>query len=108
MESITPAAAVDATAAEQNPTFEWCTVDEVARVARVSSRHVRRDVRLGLLRAAIVDRRGTLRIHRNWIRIWLEGLADERAFAKPSDASRSRVCDFKRTAAADRNGDCSE
>jgi hypothetical protein len=57
---------------------DWLKVGELARIARVSERRVHQAVRDGELRAAVVDRRGTLRIHRRLGHSWLERLADRR------------------------------
>lgn len=54
----------------------WRSAAECAEVARVSARRIHRAIREGELRAAVVDARGTRRIHDSWLFQWLEGLAD--------------------------------
>ena len=104
MDIVSPAA-VAAEASPADKVIEWCTAAEVAAMARTSQRRVHQAVRRGELRAATVDARGTLRIHRSWVRQWLEQLADRTsAPACSPDGRRSNVRDFKAAAANDRNG----
>jgi hypothetical protein len=102
------AAASDAAPAERTSEREWLSAKEVAKLFRVSERRVHQAVRAGELRAAILDSRGRIVCHRNWARSWIEQLADRSASANPPGGQPSTVHDFKRAAAGDRNGDCSE
>src|SRR5688500_17731225 len=100
-------AAVDvhSTSAADNFTREWCTAAEAASIARVSTRRVHAAVHAGQLRAAVVDARGTVRVHRNWIAAWLERLADEHPSANQPSGRLSLVSARSTDDAPDRNGD---
>jgi excisionase family DNA binding protein len=69
---------------------DWLSVRQAAAIPRCSERRIHDAVRAGELRAAAIDGRGTLRIHRRWLRAWLEKLAD-------------RGVDRKSAAAGERN-----
>lgn len=68
------AAAVHDTAPAHN-NGDWLTVREAGAIARVSSRRIHAAVRRGELRAACVDGRGRLVLHRVWVNRWLSQLA---------------------------------
>jgi hypothetical protein len=80
MESVQPAAATDVAPAERSSEHEWLTAAEVGELVRVSQRRVHLAVRRGELRAAIVDRRGSIRVHVNWAFHWLALLSVECQF----------------------------
>ena len=54
---------------------EWLTVNEVAKVAKCGRRLIYREVKAGRLRAARLGLRRDIRVHRDWIREWLERCA---------------------------------
>lgn len=99
--SVTPSAAE----ASASPAFEqeWLSDDQSGEIVGCGKRVIRDAVRTGKLRAAVLDRRGTLRIHRSWLREWMERLADERPFAVRAGESRHDAADYKRMAAGERN-----
>jgi hypothetical protein len=97
-----PAAAADAAPAEHSSVREWLSAREVAQLIGVSQRRVHQAVRRGELRAAVLDSRGRIVVHRNWARAWLERLADDHAFAGTPDGRRDTAADFKCRAAGDR------
>ena len=72
---------------EESP---WLTAAEAGAMARVSEKVIRRAVQQGSLKAAVVDRRGTLRIHRSWIHKWLEGLAGVRDYKAAAAGDEAR------------------
>jgi excisionase family DNA binding protein len=55
---------------------EWFTVRQAAFILSCSPRSLYRAVRSGALRAAPINGRGDLRIHRDDIGKWLEGAAE--------------------------------
>lgn len=55
---------------------EWLSVRDVATEVGIGLRTVYAAVRSGQLRAAAVNARGDLRVHRDWLRSWLEQRAD--------------------------------
>ena len=101
MDSVTPAVAAEAAPASEPR--EWLSAREIGALVRVSQRHVHQAVRRGELRAALLDSRGRITCHINWVRAWLERLADERASAGQPDGQSSTAADFKSIAAGDRN-----
>lgn len=50
----------------------WLTLDEAARIAKVSTATLRREIRKGRLRHARVAGRRVIRIRPSWIDHWLE------------------------------------
>jgi hypothetical protein len=76
---------------------EWLSAKDASREistpdSPVSEKRIHAAIRSGKLRAASIDRRGTVRIHRSWLRAYMEKLADER----PADGR-----DFKAAAAGE-------
>jgi excisionase family DNA binding protein len=55
-----------------NEAAEWATVAQAARAVQAGRRTIYNAIRDGSLRAAAVNERGDLRIHRDWLRDWLE------------------------------------
>jgi len=56
---------------------DWLTVPRAAEAVQTGTRTIYKAIRKGHLRASAVNDRGDLRIHRDWIRDWL----DRRAIA---------------------------
>lgn len=50
----------------------WITLNEAARIARVSTATLRREIRRGRLRHARVGGRKAIRVRPEWIDAWLE------------------------------------
>jgi hypothetical protein len=100
-----PAADAHASPAHDNLTREWCTAAEVASITRTSQKRVRAAVRSGGLRAAVIDARGTIRVHRNWIGAWLEKLADRDAPDMSASGRSADVADFKAVASGECNSE---
>jgi excisionase family DNA binding protein len=98
-----PAAAADAAPAQNEATDEWLTVRESAAIARVSEKQIRAAVHRGELRAACVDGRGRLILHRAWIARWLTGLSE--ASVRQTEGRSAVIADFKAVAAGDGNED---
>ena len=67
-------------------TSDWLSVGQAAAIPRCSERRIHLAVRAGELRAAVIDGRGTIRIHRGWLRAWLEQLAERRPDLKSAAA----------------------
>ncbi len=58
------------------PASEWFVIPEVCREAKCGPKLVYREIKAGRLRAArLGGRRGPIRIHRSWVREWLEASA---------------------------------
>lgn len=53
----------------------WLTADEAAQYARRTERYLRKQVRNGKLRAAVVGGRSELLFHRDWLDAFLESQA---------------------------------
>lgn len=51
---------------------DWLKVSDVAQWIRCSRGSVYRAIKNGHLRAAAVNQRGDVRIHRDWVRQWLD------------------------------------
>lgn len=56
----------------QTTTTPWLTAAQAARVAQVGLKTIYREIRAGRLRAARIGQRRDIRIHRDWIGLWLE------------------------------------
>ncbi len=54
----------------------WLTVLQAAAEAQVGKKTIYNAVKAGRLRAARIGNRRDIRIHRDWIRQWLESCAD--------------------------------
>jgi excisionase family DNA binding protein len=61
----------------QTPTAsDWLTVAQACQVAQVGGKLLYREIKAHRLRAArLGGRRGPIRIHRDWVRAWLEASA---------------------------------
>jgi len=57
----------------------WLTVPEIARELRIGERSVRAAIRSGQLRAARINKRGDLRVSRQWLAEWCERCAEAAA-----------------------------
>jgi len=56
---------------------DWYSVAKAAAEITTGRRSIYKAVRTGQLRAARIGGRGDLRIHKDWLRAWLEGLAGD-------------------------------
>jgi hypothetical protein len=103
---LQPAAAPDQVApADLGSSREWLSARDVAQLLGISPRRVHQAVHRGELRAAVLDTRGRIVVHRAWARTWLEQLADRGAPAKHAGERSSVVRDFKVAAIGDCNDD---
>ena len=59
---------------DNNPS-PWLTVAEAAKVVKCGRRLIYQEVKAGRLRAARLGLRRDIRVHRDWIREWLERCA---------------------------------
>ena len=61
----------------------WLTVEDARRVVKVGPKLLYRAIQRGDLRAArLGGRSGAIRIHRDWIREWLERVAQPVEFGR--------------------------
>lgn len=57
------------------PVQEWLTLRDACAEVGFGPKMLRREVKLGRLRAARIGGRGDLRFHRSWLHAWLERAA---------------------------------
>ena len=76
MSGTTASASAPASPVSSRPLDDWLNVVEAARWIKVGHLVIRKAISRGELRAASVNARGDLRIHRSWLIKWMQTRAE--------------------------------